>query len=131
MTSLSGSKERSRALDLCTRAITYFTKENPSTRCTPSGTAQSLSEQHSSEADAAAFLLGFGARLTRRGLVRNHFELPMSRQDIASYLRLAPETVSRVLSGFREWGWIGLNRREIRPLDRPVRKALSPGERRL
>ncbi len=37
----------------------------------------------------------------------------MSRTDMASYLRLAPETVSRILRRFQDDGLIVVNRREF------------------
>jgi CRP/FNR family transcriptional regulator len=46
------------------------------------------------------------------------FELTMPRTDIANYLRLAPETVSRVLRRFQDDGMIAVRRREIELLER-------------
>jgi CRP/FNR family transcriptional regulator len=42
----------------------------------------------------------------------------MSRTDIANYLRLAPETVSRVLKRFNDEGLIHVDRREVELADR-------------
>jgi len=42
----------------------------------------------------------------------------MARTDIANYLRLAPETVSRVLRRFQAEGWLRVERRELEVLDR-------------
>jgi CRP/FNR family transcriptional regulator len=42
----------------------------------------------------------------------------MSRTDIANYLRLAPETVSRVLKRFNDEGMILVDRREVELADR-------------
>jgi CRP/FNR family transcriptional regulator len=41
----------------------------------------------------------------------------MPRTDIASYLRLAPETVSRVLGRLQQSGVIRVERRELEILD--------------
>jgi CRP/FNR family transcriptional regulator, anaerobic regulatory protein len=41
----------------------------------------------------------------------------MSRRDIANYLRLAPETVSRVFARFEKDDLIAVDRRTIRLLD--------------
>jgi CRP/FNR family transcriptional regulator len=54
----------------------------------------------------------------------------MSRGDIANYLRLAAETVSRVLSRFRNQKLIQIEGRELQLLDpaglRKVGQALLP-----
>jgi CRP/FNR family transcriptional regulator, nitrogen fixation regulation protein len=65
----------------------------------------------------AAFLLEMDKRLTAAGVIA----LPMCRRDIADYLGLTLETVSRALSrlhGFGVLGFIGNNQRQIVLLDR-------------
>lgn len=94
-------------------------------------TSHSLSAMHSVDERLAAFLLGFGERMRARGFSSTHFVLPMSRQDIASYLRLAPETVSRALSRFADDALIEISRREIRVKSRPELERLCPREFRL
>jgi CRP/FNR family nitrogen fixation transcriptional regulator len=57
-------------------------------------------------------------RLTAAGVLA----LPMSRRDIADYLGLTLETVSRALSHLHErgiLGFLGANQRQIVLLDRP------------
>ncbi len=49
----------------------------------------------------------------------------MARTDIANYLRLAPETVSRVLKRFQDEGVIQVDRRELELLDRPKLEAMA------
>ena len=49
----------------------------------------------------------------------------MARTDIANYLRLAPETVSRVLRRFQEAGLVRLDRREVELLRRDELDALA------
>lgn len=61
----------------------------------------------------ARFLLSLSSRFSRRGYSPNEFNLSMARRDIASHLRLATETVSRVLARFQEAGMIGVNRKNI------------------
>ncbi len=94
-------------------------------------TSHALSGNHSVEERMAAFLLGFGERMQARGFSANHFVLPMSRQDIASYLRLAPETVSRTLTRFTSQDLIAISRREIRLVNRPVLERYCPSDFRL
>lgn len=94
-------------------------------------TAETLSGRHSVESSMAAFLLGWGDRLRRRGFAGRHFVLPMSRQEIASYLRLAPETVTRCFARFIESGWIEVSRREIKITDEGKLASLCPDGWRL
>jgi len=65
----------------------------------------------------AAFLIEMDRRLTAAGVLA----LPMCRRDIADYLGLTLETVSRALSRLHELGilgFIGNNQRQILLLDR-------------
>jgi CRP-like cAMP-binding protein len=53
--------------------------------------------------------------------------LPMTRRDIADYLGLNPDTLSRVLSRFEEGGLIKLRRRsDVVIRDQPALEAMSP-----
>jgi CRP/FNR family transcriptional regulator len=61
------------------------------------GRAALLSGDWSADQRMAAFLVGMSRRLAARGFSPHRFQLTMPRTDIANYLRLAPETVSRVL----------------------------------
>jgi CRP/FNR family transcriptional regulator, nitrogen fixation regulation protein len=66
----------------------------------------------------AAFLLEMDDRLTAAGVIA----LPMCRRDIADYLGLTLETVSRSLSCLHEkgiLGFLGQTQRQIVLLDRP------------
>jgi CRP/FNR family nitrogen fixation transcriptional regulator len=66
----------------------------------------------------AAFLLEMDHRLTAAGVMA----LPMSRRDIADYLGLTLETVSRALSTLHDQGilgFLGQTQRQIVLLDRP------------
>lgn len=56
----------------------------------------------------AAFLLALSRRNQRRGEAANEFVLPMTRADIADYLGLTIETVSRTFTKFRAEGMIDL-----------------------
>lgn len=66
------------------------------------------------EARMARFLISFGERVARCGHSSTRFILPMTRRDLAGYLRLAPESVSRVLRRFERRELIVLSRREVR-----------------
>ena len=65
----------------------------------------------------AGFLLGLSQRFADRGYSPKEFNLAMSRADIANYLRLATETVSRVLARFQKKKLIEVNRKLVKLLD--------------
>jgi CRP/FNR family transcriptional regulator len=77
------------------------------------GHAERLSGDHSADERIAAFLVDLSRRLAARGFSASRFELTMPRTDIANYLRLAPETVSRVFRRFQDEGTVKVLRREI------------------
>lgn len=81
------------------------------------GKASLLSGDFTAEERLAAFLLVISRRYADRGLSATHFRLTMARTDIANYLRLAPETVSRILRRFQEVGLIRVERRDIELVD--------------
>ncbi|HEX7341198.1 MAG TPA: helix-turn-helix domain-containing protein [Rhodanobacteraceae bacterium] len=81
------------------------------------GTASLLAGDHSADERMAAFLLDLGERFAHRGYSATAFHLSMSRADIANYLRLAPETVSRVLGRFRMQGLVHIEGRAVELLD--------------
>ncbi len=66
----------------------------------------------------AAFLLNLVQRLGKRGLSTREFNLSMTRQDIANYLGLTLETVSRTFTQFQKDGLLQVDRRLVRILDR-------------
>jgi CRP/FNR family transcriptional regulator len=73
----------------------------------------------------AAFLVSLSRRFAARGFSAKRFRLSMTRTDIASYLRLASETVSRVLSRFQEDGLLGVERRDVELLQPAQLEALA------
>jgi len=89
------------------------------------GRAALLAGDWSADQRMAAFLIGVSRRLAARGFSANRFQLTMPRTDIANYLRLAPETVSRVLRRFQEEGVLQVERRELELLDRQALEALA------
>ena len=83
------------------------------------GKASVLAGNYSADERMAAFLIALSRRYVARGFSASRFRLTMSRTDIANYLRLAPETVSRVLRRFHDEGLIRVERRELELTDRP------------
>ena len=77
------------------------------------GSSYALSGDYSAEERLAAFLVSLSARLKLRGYSATHFILAMPRRDIANYLRLAAETVSRVFRRFQDDKLIVIDRRDI------------------
>ncbi len=73
-----------------------------------------LAGDRSADQRIALFLLSFSERFAHRGYSATEFILAMSRRDIASYLRLATETVSRVLARFQKSGLLEVDRKQLR-----------------
>jgi len=65
----------------------------------------------------ATFLLSISTRFKRRGFSPVSFMLPMSRHDIAGYLGIAVETVSRLFKSFQEKGIVKINRKQVDIID--------------
>jgi CRP/FNR family transcriptional regulator, anaerobic regulatory protein len=89
------------------------------------GRASLLAGDYSADQRMAAFLIGLSQRLAARGFSPDRFQLTMARTDIANYLRLAPETVSRVLKRFQDDGLLQVDRRELELLDRKQLETLA------
>ncbi len=53
--------------------------------------------------------------------------LPMSHRDIGTYLQLAPETVSRLLTRLQQHGFLSIQGRQIRIHDRTALKRAAAG----
>ncbi|MEX2479475.1 MAG: cyclic nucleotide-binding domain-containing protein [Gammaproteobacteria bacterium] len=70
--------------------------------------------QKAASARFASFLLDVSARLAARGCSKSEFNLSMARQDIANYLSLAVETVSRLFSDLQVQGILAVERRFVR-----------------
>lgn len=81
------------------------------------GTASVLAGDHTADQRVAAFLVDLSERLAQRGFSPNELRLSMSRSDIANYLRLAAETVSRVLGRFRDQQLLQIDSRNVRLLE--------------
>ena len=83
-----------------------------------------LAGDFTAEERLAAFLNGLSERFRQRGYSPTEFHLSMSRRDIANYLRLATETVSRVFARFEKDGLIAVDRRAVHLLDLPRLRSL-------
>ena len=81
------------------------------------GKANLLAGDYSADERLAAFLVTLSRRYAQRGFSPRRFALTMARTDIANYLRLASETVSRVLRRFQDDGLLRVERREVEVLD--------------
>ena len=77
------------------------------------GNAALLAGDYSADERLAAFLIGLSHRYADRGFSPGMMHLAMSRGDIANYLRLAAETVSRVLRRFQDQGLILVEGRDV------------------
>jgi CRP/FNR family transcriptional regulator len=89
------------------------------------GKAALLAGDYSADQRMAAFLVALSRRYAQRGFSATRFHLTMSRTDIANYLRLAPETVSRVLRRFQGEGLVEVDRRELEIRDDARLQALA------
>ncbi|MEQ8660878.1 MAG: Crp/Fnr family transcriptional regulator [Gammaproteobacteria bacterium] len=70
--------------------------------------------EHSSAGERMAdFLLELSDRLLMLGRDPHELQLSMSRYDIANYIGLAPETVSRVLRRFNDEGFISVRHKQL------------------
>ena len=89
------------------------------------GRAALLAGDWTADQRMAAFLMGLSRRLAARGFSPHRFQLTMARTDIGNYLRLAPETVSRVLRRFQQDGLLAIDRRDVELLDPAKLEALG------
>jgi CRP/FNR family transcriptional regulator len=81
--------------------------------------------QKSAPARLANFLLYLSNRFAARGLSRTEFNLSMSRQEIANYLAVAVETISRLFTELQRQGMIEVDRRFVRILSTDGLKELA------
>jgi len=90
-----------------------------------------LSHRQTADERLAAFLIGMAERMAAGGFSPRRWQLPMSRMDIASYLHLAPETLSRMFRRFQQEGLLAIDGRavEVRELDRLLALSRLPASR--
>ena len=67
----------------------------------------------SADEKLATYLLSMSANFKERGFSATDFQLSMSRGDIANYIGLAVETISRLFSKFQEDGLISIKGKAI------------------
>ena len=89
------------------------------------GKATLLAGDFSADERLAAFLVTLSRRYGARGFSRTRLRLSMSRTDIANYLRLTAETVSRVLRRFQDSATIHVDRRDVELIDSPRLEELA------
>lgn len=89
------------------------------------GKAAALAGDFNADERMAAFIVSLSRRYAARGYSATRLHLPMPRADIANYLGLAAETVSRVLRRFQQDGLIEVERREMEILDPARLSALA------
>ena len=77
------------------------------------------------EQRVAAFLLNLGQRFQSHGFPALTYRLPMSRDEIADYLGLAPETVIRILKKLGARGLVSIRTRQVEILDPSALEQLS------
>lgn len=89
------------------------------------GNAYLLAGDFSAEERVAAFLVVLADRFAARGFSATAFHLSMPRSDITNYLRLAAETVSRVLRRFQDQGLIRVDGRNVEFLNPATLRELA------
>lgn len=76
----------------------------------------------------ASFLVMLVERAVRQGQEGNRLTMPMTREDIADYLGMATETISRTFTEFRSEGLIASEHvKDITLLEREALKAIAGG----
>jgi CRP/FNR family transcriptional regulator len=87
--------------------------------------AERLAADLPADARLAGFLLDLSSRMSKADGVIDRLRLSMPRADIANYLRLAPETVSRLFRRFRDDSLLLVRGREVEITDRRRLKILA------
>jgi CRP/FNR family transcriptional regulator, anaerobic regulatory protein len=77
------------------------------------GKAALLAGNFTADERMAAFLVSLSRRQAVRGFSPTRLHLTMTRTDIANYLRLASESVSRGFSRLQDAGIVAVDRRDI------------------
>jgi CRP/FNR family transcriptional regulator len=75
----------------------------------------------------AVFLINLSARYAARGYSPTCFQLRMSREDIGNYLGLTIESISRLMSRFKQQGLLKVDKREVTLVQPAALEALAAG----
>ena len=78
----------------------------------------------------ATFLMDISQRMEASGFSKHEMRLCMSRIDMANYLGLAVETVSRLFTLFQTMGVLDISRRDLKIFDMDALQAIVNGEDR-
>jgi len=89
------------------------------------GKAALLAGNYTADERMAAFLVSLSRRYAARGFSPRRFRLTMTRTDMANYLRLASESVSRGFRRLQDEGLVKVDRREIELADLAKLEALA------
>lgn len=73
----------------------------------------------------AAFLINISGRLRQRGLCATDFYLSIPRRDIANYLGLSTDTVSRRFTHLKTKGLLKIERKHVHLLDIPALEVMA------
>lgn len=76
----------------------------------------------------ASFFMDLSHRYNMRGYSQSSFHLRMSREDIANYLGLTIESISRIIGRFRSRGLVKVSNRDVELLDLPALRLLTCGK---
>ncbi|HEY0721654.1 MAG TPA: fumarate/nitrate reduction transcriptional regulator Fnr [Gammaproteobacteria bacterium] len=87
--------------------------------------------KRSAEERLAALLLSLSERYRQRGFSPTELALSMSRNDIANYLGMVVETVSRLFTRFQEEGVLQVERKQVRILSLDLLAAMASGSQPL
>jgi len=72
-----------------------------------------LLNKKSADERLAAFLINLSARYAKRGFSKDSFNLVMKKSDIANYLGMAIETISRLFGRLEEQRYIAVERKQV------------------
>ena len=76
----------------------------------------------------AVFFTNLSSRYASRGYSPSNFHLRMKREEIGNHLGLRIESISRLLARFQKAGYVKVDNREVRILDKIRLETLAAGE---